>query len=117
MNCDDLSKQDDVRFQIMRLLESNPHYTQRDISKHLGISLGRANYCMKALVGKGLMKISNFRTAENKMRYAYVLTPQGISERAALTARFLKRKMREYEALKAEIEALRCEAGISGSPD
>lgn len=85
--------------------------TQRQIAEALGISLGGANYCLRALAGKGFVKIKNFRNSNNKMGYAYLLTPKGITEKTALTARFLKRKMEEYEALKAEIESLKLEIG------
>jgi EPS-associated MarR family transcriptional regulator len=91
----------------MQIVEGNPSITQREISAELGISLGRVNYCMNALVEKGLVKIENFRSSDTKWRYAYVLTPNGIAEKAALTGRFLARKLREYEALTAEIEALK----------
>ncbi|MBA4307914.1 MAG: MarR family EPS-associated transcriptional regulator [Sphingopyxis sp.] len=91
----------------MQIVEGNPSITQREISAELGISLGRVNYCMNALVEKGLVKIENFRSSDTKWRYAYILTPNGIAEKAALTGRFLARKLREYEALTAEIEALK----------
>lgn len=103
----DLSKSEEVSFRVMRLVEENPRITQREIAVGLGISLGRANYCVGALVEKGLVKIENFKASDVKWRYIYVLTPSGIAERAALTGRFLARKIREYEALKAEIDALR----------
>ncbi|MGK7659751.1 MULTISPECIES: MarR family EPS-associated transcriptional regulator [unclassified Marinovum] len=97
---------DDIRFRVMRELEGNPELSQRELAKSLGISLGIVNYCLKALVEKGQVKVQNFRASDNKLRYAYVMTPQGLSAKAALTARFLKRRVAEYEALKAEIEAL-----------
>lgn len=100
----------------MQIVEGNPAVTQREISAELGMSLGRVNYCMNALIEKGLVKIENFKTSETKWRYAYVLTPTGISEKAALTGRFLARKLREYEALTAEIEALQMARDNSVSP-
>lgn len=100
------SVQEDTRFRVLRLLEENPDMTQREIAEALGISLGGVNYCMRALIEKGLVKIHNFQSSKNKMGYVYLLTPMGIAEKAALTTRFLKRKMREYELLKAEIETL-----------
>ncbi|SEK12088.1 hypothetical protein MAA5396_04717 [Marinovum algicola] len=99
----------------MRELEGNPELSQRELAKSLGISLGIANYCLKALVEKGQVKVSNFRASDNKLRYAYVLTPQGLAAKAALTARFLKRRVAEYEALKAEIEALQKELGTEAA--
>ncbi|NIJ19289.1 EPS-associated MarR family transcriptional regulator [Sphingomonas naasensis] len=97
---------EDVRFKVLRMLEQNPDYSQRDIADALDISLGGVNYCLKALIEKGHVKVSNFRQSDNKLRYAYALTPSGIAERAMLTTRFLHRKMKEYEAIKAEIDAL-----------
>lgn len=99
----------ELQFRVLRLLESNPHLTQRELSKYLGVSLGGVNYCLNALVAKGSVKIQNFKNSRNKWVYAYLLTPQGIAEKTALTASFLKRKMQEYEGLKAEIETLRSE--------
>lgn len=93
----------------MRALEVNPQVTQRELADQLGVSLGAVNYCLNALVEKGLVKIENFKASETKWRYIYVLTPTGVAERAALTGRFLARKLREFEQLRAEIEALRGE--------
>jgi EPS-associated MarR family transcriptional regulator len=100
---------EEVRFRILRLLQENPQASQRDIAKSLGLSLGGVNYCLNALVEKGHIKMQNFREAEDKRKYVYLLTPKGIAEKSALTGRFLARKMREYEALKAEIEAVQRE--------
>ncbi len=97
---------DDTHFWVLKLMQDNPGMTQRALAKELGISLGGANYCLQALVEKGWLKIKNFSQSKNKMGYAYILTPVGVTEKAALTGRFLKRKMQEYEDLKAEIEAL-----------
>jgi EPS-associated MarR family transcriptional regulator len=105
------NSKEDTRFRVLRLLQDKPDLTQREIAEALGISLGGVNYCLHALASKGLVKIRNFRNSNNKMGYTYLLTPKGISEKTALTARFLKRKMGEYEALKAEIEALELEIG------
>ena len=98
--------QRDMRFRILRLLESNPQTSQRALSQELGVSLGSVNYCLKALVQKGQLKISNFRASNNKLRYAYVLTPKGVAEKTALTGQFLQSKLKEYDALKAEIKNL-----------
>ncbi len=100
----------ELQFRVLRLLESNPHLTQRELSKSLGVSLGGVNYCLNALVAKGLVKIQNFKNNKNKWVYAYLLTPQGIAEKTALTGSFLRRKIQEYQRLKEEIEALSQEA-------
>ncbi|PFG62084.1 EPS-associated MarR family transcriptional regulator [Thioclava sp. ES.031] len=109
--------QEDVRFRILRLLEENPELSQRDLAREVGISTGSVNYLLKALTEKGFVKLGNFKAAEDKRRYAYLLTPKGVAEKAAITQRFLARKMAEFEALKAEIEALRADidSGVSGS--
>jgi EPS-associated MarR family transcriptional regulator len=101
--------QDELKFRVMRALESNPNMSQRDLAKHLGVSLGGVNYCVKALIDIGWIKAGNFARNEDKRVYAYLLTPKGIAEKAALTARFLRRKMDEYDALKAEIAQLQAE--------
>lgn len=99
--------QEDTYFRVMRLLQENPDLTQRELAEKLGVSVGGLNYCLKALIEKGLVKMQNFQQSKNKFGYVYVLTPRGMTEKAALTNRFLRRKMEEYEALKAEIEALK----------
>jgi EPS-associated MarR family transcriptional regulator len=90
----------------MRLLEVNPDLTQRQLADALGVSVGGLNYCLKALIQKGFVKVNNFRQSKNKFGYVYLLTPAGANEKARLTASFLQRKMQEYEAIKAEIETL-----------
>ena len=107
--------QDDVRFRILRLLEQNPEMSQRDLAHAVGISTGSVHYVLKALVDKGLVKLGNFTASEDKRRYAYVLTPKGISEKAELTRSFMIRKTAEYVMLKAEIEQLRGE--VDGTVD
>jgi EPS-associated MarR family transcriptional regulator len=102
--------QEDVRFRVLRHLQENPEISQRELANAIGISVGGAHFALKALVEKGLVKLGNFSAAEDKRRYAYILTPKGISKKAALTSRFLKRKLAEYEALKAEIEAIERES-------
>jgi len=102
-------KNEDAHFRVLRLLERNPELSQRDVAEALGVSLGAANYVLRALVEKGQIKIQNFRTSENKLRYAYILTPSGIETKVRLTLGFLKRKHAEYEALRAEIEGLEAE--------
>ncbi|MFZ5965202.1 MarR family EPS-associated transcriptional regulator [Thalassococcus sp. BH17M4-6] len=106
-------QQDDVRFRVLRLLEQNPEMSQRDLAEAVGISTGSTHYVLKALVEKGLVKLGNFSTSADKRRYAYVLTPKGIAERATLTRRFLVRKMAEYEMLRAEIEEVRSDLSKS----
>lgn len=101
--------QEDTNYRVMRLLEENPDLTQRELAEKLGVSVGGLNYCLKALTEKGLVKMQNFANSKNKFGYVYVLTPRGIAEKAMLTSNFLKRKMEEYEALKAEIKALQSE--------
>jgi len=90
----------------MRLIEQNPRVSQREISDQLGVSLGGINYCLKALIEKGYVKVTNFTQNPHKFGYAYLLTPSGIAAKASLTGHFLKRKLEEYEALKEEIESL-----------
>ncbi len=102
--------QEEARFQILRLLHENPELTQRELGERLGVSLGAVNYCLKALIERGLVKASNFSKSSNKLGYAYVLTPAGMAEKTMLTGRFLARKKAEYEALRAEIDALSREA-------
>ena len=100
----------ETHLQMLRLLQANPQLNQRDLAAALGISLGKTNFCLKALVAKSLLKMQNFQNSQRKLAYAYLLTPAGMAEKAALTSRFLKRKMQEYEQLKAEIESLQQEA-------
>ncbi|MDO9235816.1 MAG: MarR family EPS-associated transcriptional regulator [Aquabacterium sp.] len=94
---------------VLRLLEVNPQMNQREMAAALGVSLGKTNFCLKALLDKGLLKMQNFQNSKRKLAYAYLLTPAGIAEKTSLTGRFLKRKMEEYELLKAEIASLQQE--------
>lgn len=100
---------DENHLKVLRLLETNPRINQRDLAEVLGVSVGKINYCLRALLDKGLIKIQNFRNSQNKLAYAYLLTPAGISAKAEFTTRFLKRKLEEYESLKYEIELLKHE--------
>jgi EPS-associated MarR family transcriptional regulator len=100
----------EAHFRVLRLLEGNPQMNQRDLAAAAGVSLGKTNYCINALLEKGLIKVQNFKSNKRKLAYAYLLTPAGIAEKAALTQRFLTRKMEEYDALKAEIDQLKQEA-------
>ena len=96
-------KNDQDQFNVLRKINSNPNISQRDLAKELNLSLGKINYCLKALKSKGLVKIQNFKKSKNKMGYAYILTPRGISTKTKITINFMKKKMREYEELKKEI--------------
>ncbi|MEI7431937.1 MAG: MarR family EPS-associated transcriptional regulator [Betaproteobacteria bacterium] len=106
---------EDLRYKLLKLLAEEPQISQRDLAGRLGISVGKTNYCLGALVDKGLVKINNFRRANNKLAYAYLLTPRGIEEKARVTVSFLQRKMREYAELQDEIEVLRRETLVSES--
>ena len=108
--------QEDTYFRVMRILQENPDLTQRELAEKLGISVGGLNYCLKALMDKGMVKMKNFANAKNKFGYVYVLTPAGMAEKAAITHRFLQRKIVEYEALQAEIEALKREHAEGPDP-
>ncbi len=101
---------ENTRYQLLRVLADHPEYTQRELASAMGLSLGKTNYCLHALITKGLVKVENFQSKQNKRVYAYLLTPQGLEEKVRVTIRFLQRKQDEYDALKAEIEALREEA-------
>ena len=109
--------QEDTYFRVMRILQENPDLTQRELAEKLGVSVGGLNYCLKALMDKGCVKMQNFQNSKNKFKYVYLLTPQGIAERVALTSRFLDRKMQEYEAFKAEIESLHQDVQTAGKKD
>ncbi|HEX3848003.1 MAG TPA: MarR family EPS-associated transcriptional regulator [Steroidobacteraceae bacterium] len=102
---------DETGLKVLRLLEANPKASQRDLASEFGFSLGKVNYCIRALVHKGWIKSNRFRESDEKLAYRYLLTPRGIEQKAALTARFLHIKIREYERLRAEIEQLRREVG------
>ncbi len=109
--------QEDTYFRVLRILQSSPDLTQREIAQLLGVSTSGLNYCLNALIDKGWVKVHNFSESKNKFGYVYLLTPIGIAEKAALTGRFLQRKLLEYEALRFEIESLSDEACAgSGAP-
>ena len=109
--------QEDTYFRVMGILQENPNLTQRELADKLGLSLGGLNYCLRALIDKGFVKMQNFNKAENKLKFVYLLTPRGIKEKSALTYRFLERKMQEYETLKAEIETLKGQVALSADAD
>ena len=102
--------QKDIRLDLLRKIELNPEYTQRELSKEMDVSLGKVNYCIKKLTEKGLIKITSFKQNPNKVGYVYFLTPRGIEEKTKLTFSFLKRKVIEYEILKKEINELKLES-------
>ena len=100
---------DRTSYGLLKTLENSPGLSQRDLAKRLGVSLGKVNYCLNALIEKGWLKVDNFRNSENKLAYAYLLTPQGVEKKACLTIQFLQMKIREYEHLHTEIAELKRE--------
>ena len=100
---------DEIRYRLLNLLEKNPQLSQRELAQALGVSLGKVNYCLRALISRGWIKIKNFARNPSKRAYAYYLTPKGIEEKGRVTARFLKKKIDEYQVLKKEIEYLKQE--------
>ena len=102
---------DPHHYKLLKLIEATPAIQQREMAKAMSVSLGKANYCLQALVQKGLVKMDNFRRADNKLAYSYLLTPTGIEEKARLTVSFLKSKVAEYDAIRSEIEADKNNAG------
>ncbi len=108
---------EEIQFEVLRRLHRSEQVSQRTLAQDLGVGLGTINFCFQALVGKGLVKIQNFSRNNNKLRYAYLLTPAGVAEKSRLTADFLGRKMAEYAALRVEIEALKAEMNsVTGGP-
>lgn len=103
---------DEYRYKILKLLETQPEISQRELAKSLGVSLGKANFCLKALMEVGLIKATNFRNSQNKLAYMYLLTPTGIEAKSAITVSFLRAKLREYELLQLEISSLMQESNI-----
>ena len=108
---------DQVHFDLLRKFEANPEYTQRELSKEMGVSLGKVNYCVNKLVEKGWVKLTNFSRNPNKVGYIYLLTPKGIEEKTRLTFAFLKIKLTEYEMLKEEINSLKLDTEKLKSSD
>lgn len=107
---------DEYRYKVLKLVEAKPEISQRELAQALGVSLGKANFCIKALIQKGYIKASNFHNSKNKLAYMYLLTPSGIEEKSGITVRFLKAKMQEYERLQAEINTLILEAKTDLNP-
>ena len=100
---------DEIGYKLMRLLDAKPELSQREAARELGVSLGKVNYCMQALIQKGWLKAARFKSSRNKAAYMYLLTPRGLEEKAALTLEFLRIKTREYEQLRVEIQKMRRE--------
>ena len=109
-----MTKQE-IQLRVLKLLENDPHMSQRQLSSELGVSVGRAHYVVKALINLGWLKMDNFRHSNNKLGYAYILTPRGVVEKSALTVRFLACKQDEYDALHREIEMLKTELNLDGA--
>ena len=107
--------QEDTHFRCLRLLQENPEMSQRELAEAVGVSVGGIHYVLNALIDKGLVKLGNFTAAEDKRRYAYILTPEGVARKAALTRAFLARKMEEYYALREEIEALQVDLDVKAA--
>ena len=105
---------ENTSYGLLKTLEKNPSLSQRDLAKRLGISLGKVNFCLNALVAKGCLKVNNFRNSDNKLAYAYLLTPRGVEQKARMTVEFLQIKVQEYERLRTEIEELQREAEQTG---
>jgi EPS-associated MarR family transcriptional regulator len=101
---------DEIHYKVMRLVEANSRVSQREVARTLGVSVGKVNYCVRALVDRGFIKARNFKNSDNKVAYVYLMTPRGIREKARLAIRFLGIKMREYELLRADIERMREDA-------
>lgn len=102
-------QQEQQFLQILKLVEENPDLSQRQLAARMGVSLGKVNYCLRALLGKGLVKFGNFRHSDDKRKYVYLLTPAGIEEKTRITVAFLRRKEAEYEIIRREITALKAE--------
>lgn len=103
-----------TRYRLLKLLEANPELSQRQLAQALGISVGKVNFCLNALIERGLVKARNFRNSRNKLAYMYFLTPAGFEEKARVSLRYLKQKLQEYETLRSEIEELQSEARKTG---
>ena len=109
------SANEETLYRLMKAIEANPQISQRELARLMGVSLGKINYCLKGLVEKGMVKAHNFRNNRNKRAYAYYLTPRGLREKAAVTARYLARRLEDYERIKREIEQLSAELETDSS--
>jgi len=108
--------QDEIAYKLLKIIETEPQLSQREIAARMGVSLGKVNYCLKSLIEKGFIKARNFYNSNHKVGYVYMLTPSGLEEKASVTYRFLMRKIQEYEEIKAEIESLKAETGEINKP-
>ena len=108
---------EEIHYHVLKYIESNPSITQRELAKELEVSVGKANYCLKALIDKGWVKANNFKNSNKKLAYFYILTPSGIEQKARITVNFLKRKMHDFEELKQEIEMLKNEVSLNSTID
>lgn len=111
-----LRVQDEIAYKLLKIIENEPQLSQREIASRMGISLGKANYCLKSLIEKGFIKARNFYNSNHKVAYVYMLTPSGLEEKTSVTYRFLTRKMQEYEEIKTEIERLKAETAEIQKP-
>ena len=111
-----MSSHEEAHLRILKIVAAEPEISQRQLAERLGVSLGKTNFLIKALLEKGLIKAGNFRRAENKFQYMYLLTPKGFGERIRLTRAYLARKEAEYEALQAEIQALKKDIRATNEP-
>lgn len=112
-----MTDKDGIHYYLFKALQEHPQISQRDLAAKLGISLGKANYCLHALIGRGWVKVGNFRKSNHKSAYAYYLTPKGMEEKARVAARFLKQKMSEFDVLREEIRRLQQETHVSAVSD
>ena len=116
--CNQIVLDDDTRYRLLRLLTEHPNHSQRELASELGLSLGKTNYCLRALIERGWVKVQNFRNSQNKLAYAYVLTPSGAVAKLRATTDFLRRKQDEYSRLESEIAELRLEVQrLANTPD
>ncbi|MEW6671044.1 MAG: MarR family EPS-associated transcriptional regulator [Thermodesulfobacteriota bacterium] len=109
--------QQEIRYRLLKILSRNPDFTQREMAREMGISLGKVNYCLSELTKKGLVKINRFKDSENKLQYIYKLTPSGLEAKAGLTVSFLRRKLFEYNEIKKQIRELAREANVAEPAD
>jgi EPS-associated MarR family transcriptional regulator len=116
MSSDRSQDKEFIHYKVLSLLKQHPDLSQRDMAQRLGISNGGMHYCLSALMEKGLIKLGNFANSKHKLGYMYLLTPQGIAQKTAMTSRFLARKMADYEALRAEIEVLKLNEKLDATP-
>jgi len=107
----------EFHYHLLKLINERPEISQRELAAELGLSLGKINYCLKAFIGRGLVKVNNFRRSDNKLAYAYLLTPQGIEEKARITVRFFRHMEEEYETLRREVELIGLQEAVVKAPE